>query len=276
MLTPHDAKATATTAYVFCLPLVLGYMRLWHEAIEPSSPCFTGGFGRWSPPPAESSPTAVSAWLDLRHTACSVGCGAASNGRFRSVRIVDLWGQVAGDVQLDSGEARVIAAPPRWVGTVRSDTAGVVRCESAVVRCETECDEPVQTVPGHVPDTDPANGGHTDWCEPHDDVLGSDDFWSAAARALPLTRPDPRDRAVLAGMSEMGVSPGHDWSPDRHGAAVTEAIGDGVDHALTELLQRSGDGTTHGERPPADGPRDYVGRAMAALRWDRYCTSIMR
>lgn len=113
MLTPDDAKATATTAYMFCLPLVLGYVRLWHEAIEPSSSCFTGGFGRWSSPPAESSSRAVSAWFDLRHTACSVGCGAAPEGRLCSVRPGDRGGAPSGTSRTTTSSAVMISGRRR-------------------------------------------------------------------------------------------------------------------------------------------------------------------
>jgi hypothetical protein len=91
-LTPRRARAIARVTYIFAYPLVREYVDMYRQAINISSPTYSGGFGTWRHVVAHERPKhgsgrpneAVvysSIWVDLRAEPwwCTMG-GVPSGG----------------------------------------------------------------------------------------------------------------------------------------------------------------------------------------------------
>ena len=48
-LSPAEAKAIATDAYLYAYPMLYNYKTLFQQAVDPSFPGYVGGFNRFRP-----------------------------------------------------------------------------------------------------------------------------------------------------------------------------------------------------------------------------------
>jgi hypothetical protein len=102
-LNPNRARAVASVAYHFVYPLVASYCAMYHEAVDTSSPSFSGGFGAWRHVgvsedrklgvgrPREAV-VRSSVWLDLRSEPWWFTVGEIPPEVRFTVQWVDLWG----------------------------------------------------------------------------------------------------------------------------------------------------------------------------------------
>lgn len=285
-------RAIARSAYLFLLPLVVNYRAMYAEAVDPSSPVFGGGFGRWiHHGHATSRVTDLSSshlttlesvtWLDLRAEPLVLTVPATDGAT--NVRITDLWGFDVEDGAGPDTPYAVVVATADSVLAVPGDVPSVARSESSFCRCAVAvrlaepCDgdrflrirsslalEPLSVRTGR-PTATPAPT--VTWWPVPDTVLTGDDFWSVAAFALSLTERHDDDRGILDRLAEVGVRSGMRWDPADLTADHLAAMRDGMDEALTELMRSAGDHrdpTPPGTRAGCD--RDYFARAVGALR----------
>jgi len=294
-VTPAEAKTIAASAYVFVAPLVTSYAAMYREAIDPSSPLYSGGFGHWlhhrtattresGLAAAHSTSLHSSAWLDLRSEPWVFSMSSMEAGWAYVVRTTDLWGFVVDEAPDGDDHGRVLLASPAWVGEVPADVDRVVRGESDFVRSEIwirmpEAGDLVQVrsiqdefqlapqsaLAGVAP---PDAAPPIEWWPVQGDAMTSYELWSVANFALTLLTPHEQDRAMLERVAEIGVAAGRRWDPALFDDQVREAIGEGIDDAITELMRASATVDDSGElhRSRADTDRDYFGRALGALR----------
>jgi hypothetical protein len=296
-LTPSRARAIATTAYIFAYPLVTRYQDMYRQAIDVSSPAYTGGFGTWrhvvsherrkngSGRPKEAV-LYSSIWLDLRAepwccTMSDVPSGAVCTGRW-----VDLWGfLLESDRTLQMQPvSSFLASAPKGDHHAPPDIDGIVRGESefAALLTETRWRDPY-TLPnlepiqpeivlkpaslhsGHRP---PQLAPAVNWWACDDDVETTDEFWSCANFALTLTTPNPQDETILERIAEIGISAGRRWDASTFPDEVADAIHRGVDDALSDLMEAATQWTDHDpnhlRREAMDS--NYFRRAIGALR----------
>ena len=291
-LTPAEAKAIATSAYIFLTPLVLNYVDMYDEAIAPSSRRHRG-FGRWlhrrtSPPPesdlAATSSTWLhsSAWLDLRPEPWVVAAPTMEAGRACTLQTTDLWGFVVDEATDGHGADRVLVAAPGWMGGVGSGIDRVARGESSFVRTEIWTFEPrelsdlhhlqrgaeLTPLSGLRGVAAPVAGPPVEWWPVDWDVTSDNRFWWAGNFALRLTTPNEQDRSMYERIGKIGIGDGRQWEASQFDDPVLEAIGEGMDDAITELMRAS---ATVADarlltRSRADTDRDYFGRALGALQ----------
>lgn len=102
-LAPRRARAIASTADLFAYPLVVSYRDMYGQALDPTSPTFSGGFGTWRHVMTDDRRSIAAGslrepvlrstiWLDLRAEPwwCDVG-EVASDVEF-AAEWSDLWG----------------------------------------------------------------------------------------------------------------------------------------------------------------------------------------
>jgi hypothetical protein len=289
---PERVRAIARAGYVFLLPLLANYSAMYAEAIDTSSPAFGGGFGRWTHRRAVSlegdlaarhhTTLVSSSWMDVRAEPWVLSVPIVGSERTRVV--TDLWGFVL-DEAVDAGppDRPVVIATQDWVGSIPSDAGGVARAESAFVRCETRARipesldpeaarrievsyrmEPVSSWSGGPP----ASPAPTiAWWPVDTDTIVGMSFWSAATFALTLTTASDEDRGILDRLTEIGVAPGAHWEEGALAAELAEAIGEGMDDALNDLMRATAPtgGHTPTRRSRRYMDRDYFTRALAAL-----------
>ena len=293
-LTPKSARAIATVAYVFTFPLVMRYRLMYRQSIDLESPTFSGGFATWLEDRVTEPRTTgngrpredvlyASTWLDLRVEPwwCSVDA-AAADVSFRG-SLIDLWGFRV--VDLEPGPSgQVLASAPAHLRNVPPQVRVVARGESSVVQLSTETRwKDPYPLPGSHPERPPIVlapvsshfgrpvprgadvGAWPPWFE---GLETTDEFWSCANFALSLIVPDRADRHIFEEMAHIGVIPGEPWSASAFPGPVVEAIRDGMNDALSDLLQATANPAAHrsdlGPRSAMD--RDYFSRALAALR----------
>jgi hypothetical protein len=296
-LTPSRARAVATTAYLFCFPLVMNYRDMYRHAIDTASPTHSSGFGRWrhtsigqrrraGPGRPREVVVVSSVWLDVRAEPwwCEVG-DVPSEVQF-SGRWLDLWGFTLKSDPLrqrvEAGGAVLASAPMRVVG-VPPEISGIVRGESGFValRTETRWRDPfallgaqpvmpdivMEPVSEHLGWAAPKPSPAIDWFPWHDGVESTDAFWSCASFALSLTTSTAEDRPILDRIAEVGVVAGRSWDPSAFSHDVLDAIGGGMDDALSDLLEAASD-VSHRHATDVcreDMDRDYFWRALSAL-----------
>lgn len=294
-MTPGEAKAIAKTAFIFAVPLVVNYVRMYRETIDPSSPCRSGGFGHWvhrrtttttetDRATAHATSLHSSAWVDLRSQPWVFSVPAGEAGRPYIVRTTDLWDFVVHAAPIGDHHGRVLLASSAWMGEVPTGVDRVVRGESDFVRTEIwlrthEAGDPAQVrsvqqefvlIPlcALTEKAPPIAAPPIEWWPTRGDVTATDEFWSVANAALGLTLPHSQDRVVLERIAEIGVTAGGPWDPGRFHALELEAIEEGFDDAVTGLMRAAATVGDAAElhRSRADTDRDYYGRALGALR----------
>jgi hypothetical protein len=269
---------------------------MYRQAIDPSSSVFSGGFGTWRHAFVSEPRTAgggrpredvvySSIWLDLRAEPWWCTIGAVSPEVSFGGRLFDLWGSVV-DVCAAGHRVRdpLVVAGPRRVREVPMNVGAVVHGESGLVALltETRWRDPL-ALPGAEPvrpdvllEPSSARLGHktppcapADPCWPWNDGLETtDEFWSCANFALSLTTPHNDDRSVLDRIAEIGVVPGALWDASAYPDEILAAISDGMDDALSDLLEATAEAGVGqvDHRPRSEMDCDYFGRAVNALR----------
>lgn len=283
-----SVRAIARTAYIFTYPLVMSYGDLYARVVDTAAPCYNGGFEAWCHPsviPSDRNDGSgevlqAAAWVDVRKAPRTVNLrrGAVS------LRVADLWGfNVA---EWASGERRpaqaVLLAAPAWMGEVARDVGQVARGESPFLRVVVSAQRSgagkgltAEELTGAVVFASPA---HDDGCslEPPPEVKWmawtdadavTDHYWSCANFALSLVEPHTDDRQMLDRIGEIGVVPGEPWDAGWFSFGMLEAISEGMDQALSDLLAAAAGPVDLGGlgRSRADFDRDYFGRALLAL-----------
>lgn len=289
----HD-RAVARAAYVFAFPLVLYYADMYAQAIDQSSPRYTG-FSAWrhtyrggDPRHAGPSESVDSvAWIDARAEPSVLCTTRGEEGRRVSIRIADLWGHEAhgSTSQHNAGaeESRVIIASPTWVGEIPDGTDHLVRGDSSFLRVaiSTEVHSEEQgrsskkhhaacamcALSVHAAHRASRSPPPMDWVPwiAGDEITNH--FWSVAGFAMSMVEPHPTDDSIMNRIAEIGVAPGEPWDAAGRSAGMLEAISAGMDDALSDLLEAAR-GPVHIERlgrSRQDYDSDYFGRALSAL-----------
>lgn len=293
-LTPKSARAIAALAYVFAFPLVMRYRQMYRQSIDPESPTFSGGFATWVEDRVTEPRTGgsgrpyedvlyASTWLDLRVEPwwCSVN-SPTPDVSFRG-SLIDLWGFRV--VDLEPGRSgQVLASAPARLRDVPSQVEVIARGESSVVQLSTvtRWTDPYR-LPGTHPERPqillapvssyfrrpaPRDPGVVAWMPWFEGLETTDEFWTCANFALSLIVPDPDDRHILEQIAHIGVIPGERWTASAFTDPVVDAIHDGMNDAIGDLLEATSrpDVRRLDLSPRAAMDRDYFSRALAAMQ----------
>jgi hypothetical protein len=289
-LNAEQARAIAASGYIFLFPLVSNYCDLYAEVLDSSSEEFGGGVGNWVHHRyAMSRESSVSlrhhttldssVWLDLRSGPWALSTPASERGL---ALVTDLWGFAAHEARDSFGDTRpALIADHDWIGEAPPHVGRITRAETDFVRCQVHLE---LTGPGDLDmvrrvqqgfsaepiggrsqlSTAPKPPGHGWW--PVDDrTLTSEAFWPAAAFALSLVTPVEEDRSVFALLAEIGIRPGARWDSDGLDSELRDALGDGMDRALTDLMRAAGRSRPSHRLSRDDFDRDYTARAVASF-----------
>jgi hypothetical protein len=269
---------------------------MYRQAIDVSSPTYSGGFGTWqhivthqrrknsSGRPNEAVLHST-IWLDLRAEPWSCTMSNTPPRVVCTGQWVDLWGFLLEPDRTPQTQpvGSILASAPARDHDVPPDIDGIVRGESefAALLTETRWRDPY-TLPNLEPTQpdivlEPASlhrgrrppqlAPAVNWSVCGDDVETTDEFWSCANFALTLTTPNPQDGRVLERIAEIGVSAGRRWDASTFPTQVAEAIRAGMDDALSDLMEAATHWTNHHpnhlHRTAMDS--NYFARAIGAL-----------
>jgi hypothetical protein len=288
-------------AYHFLYPLVTRYCAMYRQAVDVSSLTFSGGFGAWrhiavseEQKQAFGRPREAvvrsSVWLDLRSEPWWLTFGEIPPEVLLTVRWVDLWGFLIEEYSPAEHARRpgsVLLSAPVPVHGVPAEIDHIVSGESNFIALLTESrwqgpyalpglspfqpDITLEPVSAHLGRPAPRTGPDVDWWQCHDGFETTDDFWSCANFALSLVRPNQDDRSVHDRIAAIGLVAGRPWDASAFPAAVIDAIHEGMDDALSDLMEAAGGADTrhlcHYQREDMD--RDYFGRALQTIYADR-------
>jgi hypothetical protein len=267
-----------------------------HQAIDPSSPAFSGGFGKWRHTFVSELRTGTvgrpredavysTIWLDVRAEPWWCRMGAVSPDVSFAVRLVDLWGFLVDDFVVGhSVQAPVLMARPTPVRDVPGEVGGIVHGESGFLAMLTAAHwrdpfklpgaEPVrpdivlEPVTVHLGRVAPKQAPDVAWWPWSAGLETTDEYWSLANFALSLVAPSRSDRSIFERIAEIGVVPGRPWDAATHPDHILEAIREGMDDSLSDLMTAAGD-PDFAETTPirrADLDSDYFRRAVGALK----------
>jgi hypothetical protein len=278
-------------------PLVINYGRMYMQAVDTSSPSYSGGFGTWldlggandngpDTVAPSSGATSWSAWLDLRSEPWVWTVPKTEPARSSTSRLLDPWGFVVDEVgSFDNRHAdrMILLTSPTWIGEVPPGIDRVVHGESAFLRLLTRIDQEtgpdddpsgnireqqaLERLSAHLGRYVPAPTSEISWWPWLAGDETTDAFWSCASFALALIESHPDDAVVVDRIAQIGVAAGQPWDPASLGAEMAEGIGIGMDDALSELMRAAAHpidpSLLHLSRAGTD--RDYFSRALGAL-----------
>ena len=295
-MTPAEAKALARSAYIFVYPLVVGYGEMFSAVIDTSSDSLTGGFGSWlherhaapNKSDAGGSNTTFlysSTWVDTRPEPWILQLPAIDADWFHAGCISDLWGFAIDEIAPERDAlGSVMVSSLVWDGEVPDDIDRVVRGDSAFTHLEFTVRMPDTADPARVGRIErgylldplstylgrpaPAPAPNVRWQLFHSGSETGDEFWSLANFALSLTTPHSQDREMLARIARIGVVAGQPWAGSWFSPDVAEAIGDGMDDAVSDLMRAAAEASDPAfwVRSRIDTDRDYFNRALGSLR----------
>ncbi len=294
-LIPAEAKALARSAYVFGYPLVVAYGKMYTDVVDRSSPSHAGGFGIWRherdgvPSESDAAPPLTTtlhstSWVDSRAEPWLVRHPGVDAGRTLTGCTSDLWGFAIDEIAADGiTQGPVLLASPTWAGDVPEDVDRVVRGDSAFVHLESRIqfrdpadhalvgriEHEFRLVPlsAHVRRPPPSPAPHLHWQPYHAGDETGVEFWSLANFALSLTAPHPQDREILDRIATIGVVAGQPWDASSLSPDAAEAIGDGMDDALSDMMQAAAEPFDPAllRRSRVGTDRDYFNRALGSL-----------
>jgi hypothetical protein len=286
-----EARMVARDAYLAYLPVVMAYGQLYAEAVDPSSPTFSGGFGRWT---HRKSVLAVSGnrsiartildsavWLDLTVGPWELSTAGEAVSDGSEVTITDLWGRKVLHVLGELNRSVVIADQCSSGGPSAESGFSVAGSRFVRVAVAVELDsdlDPERTssvqrrrqvrqadwskvpVAGEAPDP-------TEWHPYRTNVLSSLAFWRLVNFVLTLVSEDCLCRVSLERAAAIGIRPGSAWDGRLLSPGIIESIGAGMDDALSELLRSAGSRPDDRDPDGAEPVRfEHLERALAALR----------
>ena len=295
--TPEEARAIAKEAYIFNYPLVMMYRTMYLQAIDTTSESYSGGFGSWlhlgtsSPKdtdivsPNNDSPYSY-AWVDLRAEPWVVTLPKIEKNRFYTSQWDDLWGFVLdnpGSVEDGNDGVSVLLASPTWKGELPKGVKRVIQGDSSFLGTLTrtqlidpkdlpnvkkiQSEYKLQALSAYLGKPAPEPAPPIEWMPWKDGVETTDGFWAYVNFLLPLTTPNPQDKAVQDRMAKIGLVPGKAWDSSALGKDVSAALAEGMKDALAELKKGSTRITDPSlfYRSRKDLKKDYFDRALGVM-----------
>jgi hypothetical protein len=281
-----ELRSVARDSYVFTYPLVMMYRTMNMQAIDTSSPSFSGGMGKWlhlgpaSPAdtdivtPNNDTPYSY-AWVDLRREPWVLTLPEIMPDRFYTSQWDDLWGYVldnVGSVNDSNGGVSVLLARPGWSGPLPDGIDRVVQGETeflgTLTRTQLLGSDDLEIVRGiqngyalqplsaflGTPAPEPAAAlDWPKWREGDETRLA---YWDHVARLLPLVDPQAADAEPYASLAQIGIARGQPFNSSALDAETRAALQAGIDDAI-DLLAEEGSKLTDGTR--LFGPRAQVG-----------------
>jgi hypothetical protein len=286
-LSHKEIKELVKETYVFFYPLIMHYYTMYKHALNPGSPEFTGGFGKFlhfgliKPgdvdivAPNNDTPYSLS-WVDARSEPWVLVMPPVEPDRYCSAQIDDLWGFVvdnAGSVTDGNDGGAYLLAPRSWRGETPEGITRVIRGDSsflyANIRTQVfneaefarvrEIQNSFRVLPLHeflgTPAPRPAPA--LQWPPiMYGDEKRSDVF-KYVGFLLPFTEDHPFDREHLEKAAQLGIAPGKEWKLEDFSADQQQAIREGVDEAFAFLVETAKYPSVPGER---FGNREKIGK----------------
>jgi len=281
-----ELRAAARDSYIFTYPLVMMYRTMYLQAVDESSPSFSGGMGKWlhlgvaTPAdtdivtPNNDTPYSY-AWVDLRTEPWVLTMPAIKGDRFYTSQWDDLWGYVldnAGSVNDGNGGVAVLLAGPDWKGDLPDGIVRIIQGESQFLGTLTRTqllgaeDAPalreiqnsynLQPLSAFLGQMAPQSAPPIDWLPWTDGAETRLEYWDHVARLLPLIAPQDTDADAFAALARIGIRRGQPFeSATLDAGAKVELLG-GIEDARA-LLKDEAAKLTDGTR--LFGTRGTVG-----------------
>ncbi len=260
-----EIRGVARDAYVFFLPMLMGYRYLFGGFLFPQLPSHRAPLNTLSGEPRTldhtfrevvtpnaDTPYSMAA-LDLRAESVVLSVPAIAD-RFYHFQLEDLWGNNAhyvGQRATGTGPGRYLLAGPRWEGRSPSDLDRVLRFETDIVfvigRTQLLGPDDVETcgrimasydlrpLSAHAGEPAPPVEPH-DWPVWDDRASRNERFVGYVNSLLPLCQPfHPADVPHLERFAAIGVVPGGDFEAESLDTRTREAIRAGVADARSAI-----------------------------------------
>ena len=266
LVTPVQAEDTnmrdaARDSYLFTYPLVMMYRTMYLQAIDESSPTFSGGMGQWlhlgNATPADTdivtpnTDTPYSyAWVDLRAEPWVLTMPAIGPDRFYTSQWDDLWGYVldnSGSVNDGNDGVSVLLAGPAWDGDLPEGIDRVIQGETSflgsltrtqLLPSDTSQDieriqasyqlEPLSAFLGQSAPPPAEAVDWLAWTEGAELGLG---YWTHVAQLLEFVEPNDADADAYASLASIGIERGQPFDPLALGDAHKKALQGGIEDA---------------------------------------------
>ena len=292
-----DLRTAARDSYIFTYPLVMMYRTMYVQAIDGTSPSFSGGMGEWlhlgvaSPAdtdivtPNNDTPYSY-AWVDVRAEPWVLTLPPIEEDRFYTSQWDDLWGYVldnVGSVNDGNDGVNVLLAAANWDGSVPGEIDRVIRGESTFLGTLTRTqvlpqDTPetlqriqqsyhLQPLSGYLGHNAPAPAPPVDWPAWLDGAEFGINYWQYVAQLLPLVEPNPLDEAAYAALAALGIERSQPFDLEALNADQRAALEYGITDARDLLAfeaERLTDGTKLFGSRSAIGSK-YLDRALGVF-----------
>jgi len=263
--TPDEARAIAKEAYLYGVPVVEMYKRLYTQAVDKGGANYKAPFNHigntaqvftpkdtaFATPNADTPYSFV--WMDLRSEPLVLTLPKIEDNRYYSVQLIDLYTHnlaYLGTRSTGNNGGHYMIAGPDWKGQQPVDVDRVIYSESTIayalyrtqlfdekdlnkVKQIQNCNK-VQSLSSYVKQAAPAKAPKIEWPKPTATMTEGPQLFRYLNFMLAFAAPQDSEKDLLARFAKIGIAPGAPFKVNQLTAEQRKALDAGIADARAE------------------------------------------
>jgi len=263
--TPDEARAIAKEAYLYGVPVVEMYKRLYTQAVDKGGANYKAPFNHigntaqvftpkdtaFATPNADTPYSFV--WMDLRSEPLVLTLPKIEDNRYYSVQLIDLYTHnlaYLGTRTTGNNGGHYMIAGPDWKGQQPVDVDRVIYSESTIAYAlyrtqlfdekdlnkvkQIQNGYKVQSLSSYVKQAAPAKAPKIEWPKPTATMTEGPQLFRYLNFMLAFAAPQDSEKDLLARFAKIGIAPGAPFKVNQLTAEQRKALDAGIADARAE------------------------------------------
>ena len=263
--TPDEARAIAKEAYLYGVPVVEMYKRLYTQAVDKGGANYKAPFNHigntaqvftpkdtaFATPNADTPYSFV--WMDLRSEPLVLTLPKIEDNRYYSVQLIDLYTHnlaYLGTRSTGNNGGHYMIAGPDWKGQQPVDVDRVIYSESTIAYAlyrtqlfdekdlnkvkQIQNGYKVQSLSSYVKQAAPAKAPKIEWPKPTATMTEGPQLFRYLNFMLAFAAPQDSEKVLLARFAKIGIAPGAPFKVNQLTAEQRKALDAGIADARAE------------------------------------------
>ncbi|MBC3234111.1 MULTISPECIES: DUF1254 domain-containing protein [Pseudomonas] len=263
--TPDEARAIAKEAYLYGVPVVEMYKRLYTQAVDKGGANYKAPFNHigntaqvftpkdtaFATPNADTPYSFV--WMDLRSEPLVLTLPKIEDNRYYSVQLIDLYTHnlaYLGTRSTGNNGGHYMIAGPDWKGQQPVDVDRVIYSESTIAYAlyrtqlfdekdlnkvkQIQNGYKVQSLSSYVKQAAPAKAPKIEWPKPTATMTEGPQLFRYLNFMLAFAAPQDSEKDLLARFAKIGIAPGAPFKVNQLTAEQRKALDAGIADARAE------------------------------------------
>ncbi|MGG5240706.1 DUF1254 domain-containing protein [Pseudomonas lurida] len=263
--TPDEARAIAKEAYLYGVPVVEMYKRLYTQAVDKGGANYKAPFNHigntaqvftpkdtaFATPNADTPYSFV--WMDLRSEPLVLTLPKIEDNRYYSVQLIDLYTHnlaYLGTRSTGNNGGHYMIAGPDWKGQQPVDVDRVIYSESTIAYAlyrtqlfdekdlnkvkQIQNGYKVQSLSSYVKQAAPAKAPKIEWPKPTATMTEGPQLFRYLNFMLAFAAPQDSEKDMLARFAKIGIAPGAPFKVNQLTAEQRKALDAGIADARAE------------------------------------------